>query len=199
MNSSPDGPSIIWGVVMVVIALSALMARRIPWRQAFPMIGAWMVIIALLFVGFSYREQAKAVWVQVTQDFRDKPKTEAGGIVRIPRNDSGHFIAKAQVNGRDVALLIDTGATHTVFPEGMARDLGIAVDKSGFPTMSSTANGDVIDWRATVSSLRVGSIVRNDFPVRVTEGKLDVALLGMNWLSTLKSWRVEGSEMVLEP
>lgn len=199
MNSSPDGPSIIWGVVMVVIALSALMARRIPWRQAFPMVGAWMVIIALLFVGFSYREQVKAVWVQVTQDFRDEPRTEEGGLVRLPRDESGHFIAKAQVNGQDVAFLIDTGATYTSFPEAMALDLGIIVDKSGFPTMSSTANGDVRDWRARVSSLRVGSIVRNDFPVRVTEGQLSEALLGMNWLSTLKSWRVEGSEMVLEP
>lgn len=199
MNSSPDGPSIIWGVVMVVMALSALLARRIPWRQAFPMIGAWTVGFALLFVGFSYREQVKAVWQQVTRDFSDEPQTETGGIVRIPRDDSGHFIAKAQVNGRDVALLIDTGATHTVFPESMAHDLGIAVDKSGFPSMSNTANGAVKDWRATASSLRVGRIVRNDFPVRVTEGDLDGALLGMSWLSTLKSWRVEGSEMVLEP
>lgn len=199
MNSGPDGPSIIWGVVMVVMALSALLARRIPWRQAFPMIGAWTVAFALLFVAFSYREQAKSVWKQVTQDFSDEPRTEAGGIVRIPRDDSGHFIAKAQVNGRDVAFLIDTGATHTVFPEAMARDLGIDVDKSGFPSVSSTANGNVMDWRATVASLRVGGIVRNDFPVRVTEGKLDEALLGMSWLSTLKSWRVEGSEMVLEP
>lgn len=199
MNSSPDGPQIIWGVVMVVMALSALLARRIPWRQAFPMIGAWTVAFALLFVGFSYREQVKAVWQQVTSDFRDEPRTEASGTVRIPRDDSGHFIARAQVNGRDVAFLIDTGATYTAFPEAMARDLGIVVDKSGFPSVSSTANGNVMDWRAQVESLRVGGIVRNDFPVRVTEGQLDGALLGMNWLSTLKSWRVEGREMVLEP
>ena len=137
-------------------------------------------------------------WNTLTRDFSSEESAGQGGEIRIPRSDDGHYYAKAQVNGNDVTLLIDTGASFTTFPEGMARPLGIEVDKSGFPTYSSTANGMVKDWRAR-AELRVGSIIRNDFPVRVTEGALDTALLGMNWLETLKSWRVEGRELVLEP
>lgn len=199
MNSGPDTSSVIYGTILVMLALSSLLARRLPWRQAFPMIGAWFVVFAILFAIFSFRGKIGYVWQQMTSDFSSEAASGPGGIVRIPRSDAGHYFAKAQVNGKDITMLIDTGATYTVFPEAMARDLGIPVDKSGFPTTSSTANGMVKDWRARADSLRVGSITRSDFPVRVTEGELDEALLGMNWLDTLKSWRVESGELVLEP
>ena len=41
--------------------------------------------------------------------------------------------------------------------------------------------------------------MREDFPVLVSESFGDVNLLGMDFLSSLKGWRVEGETMVLNP
>ena len=46
--------------------------------------------------------------------------------------------------------------------------------------------------------LRVGSIERSDFAVHVTESE-NLNVLGMNFLSTLERWGVEGRWLVLVP
>ena len=199
MSDSTDYVRLFVAGTFLVLLIGSLASRRVPMGQMARMALGWIGVFGLLFVAFSFRGPLGEVWKQVTREFGSAEESGSGGIVRIVRDDRGHFVARAQVNGRDVRMLIDTGATSTVFPESMARELGIEVDKSGFPTMSSTANGPVQNWRARVGSIRIGGIGREDFPVSVTEGDLDEALLGMSWLDTLKSWRVEGSEMVLEP
>jgi aspartyl protease family protein len=199
MSNQIDTASLIWGLLVLMMVGSSLLSMRLPMKQAAKMAMGWVGIAAIAFAIFSFREDLRPLWQRLTRDFGDKEVSGSGGIVRLRRDDSGHYFARAQVNGRDVVLLVDTGATYTTFPEAMARDLGIIVDKSGFPTLSSTANGTVTDWRARVESLAVGNIVRNDLPVRVTEGALEEPLLGMNWLSTLKGWRMEKGELVLEP
>ena len=45
--------------------------------------------------------------------------------------------------------------------------------------------------------LQVGPIERSDFSIDVNETD-DVNLLGMNFLSSLESWRVEGRFLVLQ-
>jgi aspartyl protease family protein len=198
MNGDTSPGMIVMALILVALAAS-MIPRGVPAPKMLRMTAIWIGIFALFFVVFSFRGPLGDGWKQVTREFATEESSGPGGIVRLQRDDGGHFVARAVVNGRPVPMLVDTGATYTVFPETMARELGIPIDKSGFPTYSSTANGTVTDWRARAETLAVGGIVRNDFPVRVTEGELDVALLGMNWLSTLKSWRVEGSVLVLEP
>jgi aspartyl protease family protein len=53
--------------------------------------------------------------------------------------------------------------------------------------------------RARIKRITVGPIVREDFPVLVADNLGDANLLGMNFLSTLKGWRVEAGELVLNP
>jgi len=54
--------------------------------------------------------------------------------------------------------------------------------------------------RAEIGTLDLGGIERKDHAILVSsDAEDDVDLLGMNFLSSLKSWRVEGREMVLEP
>ncbi|MEO5577873.1 MAG: TIGR02281 family clan AA aspartic protease, partial [Sphingomicrobium sp.] len=44
----------------------------------------------------------------------------------------------------------------------------------------------------------VGPIARTDFTIHVNYGD-DSNVLGMNFLSSLASWRVEGNTLVLQP
>lgn len=64
--------------------------------------------------------------------------------------------------------------------------------------MVQTANGVVVAHGAQVKTLVLGGITAHDLPVLVAPsfGELDV--IGMNFLSQLKSWRVEGRTLVLE-
>ena len=50
----------------------------------------------------------------------------------------------------------------------------------------------------TVDELRVGNIVARDLKVVSAPG-LDLDVIGMNFLSELESWRVEGRTLILVP
>jgi len=62
----------------------------------------------------------------------------------------------------------------------------------------NTANGPAAVVQSSADRLQVGSIERTDFPVDVS-GQEDLNLLGMNFLRSLQSWRVEGNYLVLQP
>jgi aspartyl protease family protein len=62
----------------------------------------------------------------------------------------------------------------------------------------STANGIAPVRLASLDRLEVGPILRNDFPINVSD-RDDVNVLGMNFLSSLRGWRVEGHDLVLRP
>lgn len=67
MNAE-DGPSLIWGVVMAVLLVSSLAARRLPMGQMAKMALAWIAIFAALFVVFSFRFELATVWDRVKSD-----------------------------------------------------------------------------------------------------------------------------------
>jgi aspartyl protease family protein len=63
----------------------------------------------------------------------------------------------------------------------------------------TTANGMVFARTSSVAKLELGSIIAKDLRVVVAPEFGDTDVLGMNFLSRLKSWRVEDSMLVLEP
>ena len=72
------------------------------------------------------------------------------------------------------------------------------MDMDGFPGVVSTANGSARVTQSSADRFEVASIVRSDFPIDVNEQD-DLNLLGMNFLRSLSSWRVEGNYLVLQP
>ena len=119
--------------------------------------------------------------------------------MRIQMSEDGHFWVDAQVNGRGVRFMIDSGATTTAMSRSAAVAAGIAIDESGFPVSISTANGTVEARRARMERLALGSIQADDLAVVVAEEFGDTNVLGMNFLSQLESWRVEGRFLILQP
>ena len=178
---------------------SGLFARKLPIGQTLKFAGAWIGIFAAGFVLFSFRGEAGAVWQRLTADFNPSAPRVKDGTVRIAKGDDGHFHVDSQINGRSVSFLIDSGATTTALSVGSAQAGGVEVSQSGFPVSIDTANGSTTARRARIAALIIGPIVREDFPVLVSESFGEVNLLGMDFLSSLKGWRVEGETMVLNP
>lgn len=122
-----------------------------------------------------------------------------GGEVRIPMSPDGHFWAEVTLNGVEARLLIDTGATLTGLSTDTAARAGVRPDAGLAPIFARTANGVVAARPATVRAFRLGDVSATDLRVAISPalGKTDV--LGMNVLSRLAGWRVEGRTMILTP
>lgn len=122
-----------------------------------------------------------------------------GGETRIEMANDGHFWLDASVNGEWRRFLVDTGATVTAISESTAIAAGVP-QKSLRPTvLMRTANGTIQAELATIDELRLGNIVARDLDTVIAPQLGETNVLGMNLLSRLASWRVEGRTLILVP
>lgn len=131
------------------------------------------------------------------QDAPQRAVTSQGRTVRIERDADGHYWAQAQINGAERRMLIDSGATTTALSVATAKAAGVDVEESTFPRLIDTANGQIVARTAHVERLTIGSIEVRDLPVVVAAELGNQDLLGMNFLSRLGGWRVEGRTLIL--
>ena len=198
----PDkGPSLVWGAVVVAVLISSLAARRLPVGQVVRHGLAWLAIFASLYGVLLFRSDIAAVWDRARADLAGNSgsATVRGNQTVIRMADDGHFWIEASINDRPVRFLIDSGATATTLADDTARQLGVHVDRSAMPVIVDTANGPAQAYRATIDTIRAGNIEVDDLPVLVSSTGGSTNLLGMNWLSRLRSWQAQGHEMILTP
>ena len=192
--------NLVFAIGALVLVASALFSRRIGFGELVRNILAWGAIFALFIVGFSYQREILAVWGRVSGEMTGaNEQMVVGDTLRIRQSADGHFWVEAKVNTLPVRFLIDSGATTTAMTLRTAEQAGIKISESPFPVVLVTDNGSVEAQRGTIQSLQVGPMVAKDLPVVVAEEFGDSNVIGMNFLSKLGSWRVEGAEMVLEP
>jgi aspartyl protease family protein len=127
------------------------------------------------------------------------PQVVTGREVRIPMARDGHFWAKATINGVPRRLLIDSGATVTALSEATAAAAGVEGHAGPVPVVLQTANGLAPARTGSVDELRLGNIVARDLKVVISPAFGDMEVIGMNFLSKLDSWRVEGRILILVP
>lgn len=122
-----------------------------------------------------------------------------GGEVRIPMSRDGHFWAQVSINGAPRRMLIDSGATVTALSDTTAAEAGVKPDTASLPVMIRTANGMVTARTGTIDRLAFGAIEARGLKVVMTPSLGGIDVLGMNFLTQLASWRVEGRTLVLVP
>lgn len=199
MNIMEDGPSLIWGVVCIVLLLSSLAARRLPLGYVAKAAFAWIAIFAALFAIFSFRFEFQAVWERVKADISGTAgQSVSGEEITIRRQDDGHYWLQVDVNGKPVRFMIDSGATTTAVNASTARETGIQVDTDGYPVFLITANGSVAAQRGIIQSLKIGTHEIGQHNVVVSESFGDTNVLGMNFLDSMQSWKVEANVMTLK-
>jgi aspartyl protease family protein len=115
--------------------------------------------------------------------------------ITLAADPRGHFFIEGSINGQPLRFLVDTGATMVAIPATDARRMGIDYRK-GIQGQTHTAGGVVSVYRITLDSVRLGGIEASGVEAVVIEEGLDVALLGMSFLSRL-DMRQEGRTMTL--
>lgn len=193
-----QGINLIWGVVILVVVGSALLSCRIPMGQAAKMALAWIAIFTIGLTIYAFHNDIKAfgqrIWYEI-----DPPETVAiGKSLHIRKSPDGHFWVDVQINGSEERFLIDSGATITAMSVGAALRSGVEPG-GGFPIVLNTANGAISADRAKVQTLIVGQIHRDNMPVVIAEEFGGTNVLGMNFLSSLDSWSVDGDWLILQP
>ncbi len=199
MLTGEHGPSMLAYLLLLMLPLSALIARRVPLVRVLWMGLTWVVLFGVLLFAIGQRERFDPLLARAAKLFHLDDQSVVGREVRIRMSPDGHFWARAKVAGVERRMLIDSGATVTALSTGTANEAGLEVSNSVFPMVLRTANGSVSAKVSTVGTLRLGDIVARDLPVVVSPAFGDTDVLGMNFLSRLKSWRVEGQTLILVP
>jgi aspartyl protease family protein len=193
--SDGQAPNLLYMVMLLVFVASSLFAMRLPIGRAMKMATAWVAIFAVGFAIFAFRSDFVAIGHRLKAEAVGTP-IQAGEELRIPLAEDGHFWVTASLNDHESRFMVDSGASFTTISRQTADSAGV---KTGMRvSMVETANGTVQMSKARAANFSVGSIQREDFPIQVNDHG-DANVLGMNFLSSLASWRVEGNYLVLKP
>ncbi|MBZ6381549.1 retropepsin-like aspartic protease family protein [Sphingomonas sanguinis] len=179
--------------------LAVVLARRVPVLRVALNLVSWVILGGLLIVVLQQRQQFDPYIQRAMQALNLQDQNVVGDTVRIRMSPDGHFWARVTIDDVSRRMLVDSGATLTALSTDTARAVGLKPAKPVFPVILNTANGMIRAQTAQIDSLRIGTIRADDVPVVVSPAFGDTDVLGMNFLSRLKSWRVEGSTLILEP
>jgi aspartyl protease family protein len=191
--TSDNSPHVVYLVLLLMLVASSLIGMRLPLGKALKMTLAWVAIFAGVFAVFAFRDEFSAFGQRLRAEATGEP-IATGEEIRIPISEDGHFWVEADVNGQSARFLIDSGASITTISSKTARAAGI---QPGIRVPVNTANGRVAMARASAERFTVGFIERTDFTVHVSSSD-DLNVIGMNFLSSLRGWRVEGNYLVLK-
>ena len=186
-------------VYALVAAVLIMLLQRIPVvgrvvRFAFSL-GLLAFVIFILLQQAPYQPELARFTAKLGLD----DQQVAGKELRVKMSSDGHFWVVASVNGVKRRMLIDSGATVTALSETTVRAADIDAGTGLAPVVLRTANGSTPARTGSIDELRVGNIVARNLKIVTAPGLGGLDVLGMNFLSKLQSWRVEGQTLVLVP
>ena len=197
LATNPDWPQIalyaLGGALLLMLLFRLPLVGRL-LRFAFSL-ALLALALFILIQQAPYQPQLGRVAERLGLD----PQEVTGREVRIKMASDGHFWADATVNGVRRRMLIDSGATVTALSERTAAAANIEANMGPVPVVLRTANGMAPARTGSVGELRLGYILARDLKVVVSPAFGNMEVIGMNFLSKLASWRVEGRTLILVP
>jgi aspartyl protease family protein len=188
-----------WLALVGAGGLAMLLQRP---RKAILQMGAWIAIILLLVLGYSFQPEFSAMMTFVKARLTGalipgQAQEQQDGSVVFARANDGHFHVEAMVDGTRINFLVDTGASGIVLSPADARRLGFDPAQLDYSIWTSTANGNGRAAKVNLNSIVIGPIRRAAMQALVNQADMDGSLLGMTFLNSLGSFTVEGDKLVL--
>jgi len=119
------------------------------------------------------------------------------GTHTLSREYDGHFYANTTVNGANLRMLVDTGASVIALTGSDARAAGIYWDQSEVRPIARGASGTVYGVSRQLDVVDVGGFTRRNVRAMIVPQGLDISLLGQSYLGQISSVQIEGNRMVL--
>lgn len=172
------------------------------------MVGVSVVSVMALQEYLNYRETAfnpepaqvvrEQATPQVTNVTQQSSQPIYGRKARLKMDSRGHFITTARMNGRNIEVLVDTGATSVAINKKTARRLGLNLKPSDFKYTVNTANGSTKAASAMIDKIQIGNVtVKNVQAAVLDDSALSATLLGMSFLKELRSFEVKNQQLLL--
>ena len=193
-NSLPLGGLYILMAVMLV--LGTLMSRREPAARLATLALTWLLVFGAGFVLFTFRDDFGWVVQRLRAEALGTP-VQQGRETRIPMAIDGHFWVEGRINGKKVKFLVDSGATMTTIDRETAIRAGVPVSPRP-DQFVRTGNGIIRVSSGRANDLKIGGIDRQNVGLQIADND-NLNVLGMNFLSSLSRWGVEGRWLVLVP
>lgn len=189
MDSESWGRAAYLGLLLMAVGGWALVEFRQRLGQALRFAVAWGLLFLAVAAGYG-------LWADIQRQSPARQMVTGEGEVELPRAADGHFYAELMIGDVPVFFMADTGATNMVLAPDDAARLGI--DASGLTYLgeASTANGVVRTARVRLDPAVLGPFRDDDLVAYVTDGAMDISLLGMDYLRRF-SIRIEGDRMIL--
>jgi len=174
--------------------------------QAVKHLVSWTAVLLVLVGLYAYRMELATVADRVIGELSPEGSQinitgGSGGsvqAVRIKRGWTGHFIANVGVGGKRVDMIVDTGASTVVLRHEDAKKLGIDTNTLRYTVPVQTANGSSYAARLRLAKLNIGNVGMRDVEALIARpGGLHQSLLGMSFLSRLRSYEFSGEYLEL--
>jgi aspartyl protease family protein len=117
--------------------------------------------------------------------------------VRIRRASDSHFYADTDVQGTQIRMLVDSGASLVALTRRDAEAIGIDVDRLPVAGMAQTAGGQIPMRITMLDRVEVDGIEVRNVEAAVIDADMGVSLLGQSFLAKLDAVNVEGDTMTL--
>ena len=183
----------------VAAAVLIMLLQRIPVVGKFIRFAFSFALLALLIFVVMQQAPFQPELARISDTLGIDNQQVAGKELRVRMARDGHFWVNASVNGVPRRMLIDSGATVTAISQSTATTAHVDTGTGLTPVMLRTANGVTPAEIGSIDELRVGNIVARNLKVVTAPGLGGIDVLGMNFLSKLKSWRVEDRTLILVP
>ena len=164
----------------------------------------WLALGLALVTLYSYKEEIAPIAARVVGELLPGSamtvEQSAGGLteIRIRKRLDGHFNANVAVNGKQIAMIVDTGASSIVLTPEDAAKAGIDTRNLAYNIPVLTANGRTFAARVRLDKVAIGPLDRTNVDALVAKhGAMTQSLLGMSFLSRLRSYEFSGEFLTL--
>lgn len=164
----------------------------------------WFALGLGLVTIYAYKEDLIPIAARVVGELMPGSamtvEQSSGGLteVRIRKRLDGHFTAKVRVNGKPISMIVDTGASSIVLRPEDAEKAGIDTKALTYRVPVLTANGRAMAARIRLDKVAIGPLDRKEVDALVAQpGALTQSLLGMSFLSRLRSYEFSGDFLTL--
>jgi aspartyl protease family protein len=184
-------------------------------RTLFGEVASWVIFSVVAVAAVSNFEELKTIAHEVVGSepaqlaLASKPavksaavtdmETAGGQVVELPLGSDGHYHADAEINGRSVGVLVDTGATLVALSFEDAESVGLHMTEQDFTRRIQTANGKAKAAPVTLERVSIGDITIRDVRAVVMEqGAMSGSLLGMTFLNEIERVDIRSGRLILQ-
>lgn len=201
MTASDQFGSLIYYLLIgATIAATVVALYRGKLSKALRDAGLWLLIMALLIVGYTMRRDLNHLGQRVFATLVPGYGVSSadGRTLEFTAGPDGHFLISGSVDGTPVTFVADTGATTVLLSFEDAMHAGIDVESLRFRAPVQTANGLAMTAPYRIRSLATGDINRSNVQALIAQpGLINTSLLGMSYLGRLSSFEVRGDRLIL--